>query len=309
MAKEMGLNPRSLIKNIPSKSEPWKAPVKYWLRDMYRKRKEKAEMRKKRREEKKEKLPENGEAKVESGQPAESSIVQGDFLPPEHEEATPTDSDLEALDTSDAEFLELEEPLWDDDEPPTEEEIAEENRLMLREHQRFRIAAEYVAAAFAFVPEVEKVVLFGSVALPLKKEVPRFRKFRRAGIAIWHECRDVDIAVWLSDLGCLDTLRRARTRALNDLLREKDIGVAHHQVDVFIMEPGTDRYLGRLCCFNRCPRGKPVCDVPGCGATLFLRQYEDFPFNPAVLQAEMVVVLFDRSSPGDSSDSGDEIPF
>jgi len=29
MAKEMGLNPRSLIKNIASKSEQWKLPVKY----------------------------------------------------------------------------------------------------------------------------------------------------------------------------------------------------------------------------------------------------------------------------------------
>lgn len=28
LAKRLGLNPRSLIKNIPSKSEPWKAPVK-----------------------------------------------------------------------------------------------------------------------------------------------------------------------------------------------------------------------------------------------------------------------------------------
>lgn len=28
MAKEMCLNPKSLIKNIPNKSEQWKAPVK-----------------------------------------------------------------------------------------------------------------------------------------------------------------------------------------------------------------------------------------------------------------------------------------
>ena len=27
LAKQLGLNPKSLIKNIPSKSEPWKAPV------------------------------------------------------------------------------------------------------------------------------------------------------------------------------------------------------------------------------------------------------------------------------------------
>ena len=35
MAKEMGLNPKSLIKNIPNKSEQWKAPVKDWIHDMY----------------------------------------------------------------------------------------------------------------------------------------------------------------------------------------------------------------------------------------------------------------------------------
>lgn len=33
--KEMGLNPKSLIKNIPNKSEMWKAPVKDWIHDMY----------------------------------------------------------------------------------------------------------------------------------------------------------------------------------------------------------------------------------------------------------------------------------
>lgn len=46
MAKEMGLNPRSLIKNIPSKSEQWKAPVSVWIRDMYEERQEKARRKK-----------------------------------------------------------------------------------------------------------------------------------------------------------------------------------------------------------------------------------------------------------------------
>lgn len=46
MAKEMGLNPRSLIKNIPSRNEPWKLPVKNWIREMYQKRQEKATKRK-----------------------------------------------------------------------------------------------------------------------------------------------------------------------------------------------------------------------------------------------------------------------
>jgi hypothetical protein len=41
MAKELGLNPRSLMKNIPSQSQPWKAPVKILIRNMYMKRREK----------------------------------------------------------------------------------------------------------------------------------------------------------------------------------------------------------------------------------------------------------------------------
>jgi len=42
MAKEMGLNPKSLIKNIPSPSQRWKDPVEEWIRSMYEDRKEKS---------------------------------------------------------------------------------------------------------------------------------------------------------------------------------------------------------------------------------------------------------------------------
>ena len=42
MEKEMGLNPKSLIKNIPNKNEQWNAPVKDWIHDMYDKRQEKS---------------------------------------------------------------------------------------------------------------------------------------------------------------------------------------------------------------------------------------------------------------------------
>lgn len=41
MAKELGINPRSLIKNIPTKKELWKAPVKEWIRDLYESRQSK----------------------------------------------------------------------------------------------------------------------------------------------------------------------------------------------------------------------------------------------------------------------------
>ena len=38
MAKEMGMNPRKLIRNRASKAEPWKAPVKDWIRDLHERR-------------------------------------------------------------------------------------------------------------------------------------------------------------------------------------------------------------------------------------------------------------------------------
>jgi len=49
-AKRLGLNPKSLMKNVPNKSEQWKAPVSVWLREIEEKRNKKAEQKKRRRE-------------------------------------------------------------------------------------------------------------------------------------------------------------------------------------------------------------------------------------------------------------------
>ena len=168
-------------------------------------------------------------------------------------------------------------------------EIEEENDFMLQRYENFRAAAELVAAELAKNPAVLKVVLFGSVASPLKKEVPRFRKLRRAGAEIWHECSDVDLAVWVNDLSCLRELNKARGRALNGTY------VAHHQVEIFIMEPETDRYLGRVCIFGSCPKeGKMECRVPGCGETKFLKLIQDFEFYSDALASGKTQLLFDR---------------
>src|SRR5205807_439440 len=35
MAKELGFQPKSLIKNIPARSQQWKAPVNEWVRSLY----------------------------------------------------------------------------------------------------------------------------------------------------------------------------------------------------------------------------------------------------------------------------------
>jgi len=50
IAKELGLNPKSLIKNIPSKSEQWKAPVNVWIREIQEERQRKSLLKQKQKE-------------------------------------------------------------------------------------------------------------------------------------------------------------------------------------------------------------------------------------------------------------------
>lgn len=176
-------------------------------------------------------------------------------------------------------------------------EIDRQNAYLLLRREQFRRAAECVAAAFAEEPAVRRVALIGSVAKPPFKEVPRFSAYRRAQVEVWHECGDVDLAVWVEgldrDARLLGRLRKALVGTLNALLRDERIGVANHQVEVFLLEPGTDRHLGRLCAYNACPKQKPACRVPGCGAVPFLRQFEDFRFFDDALDG--AVILFDRT--------------
>ena len=49
MAKELGIGPRSLIKNIPTPTQRWKAPVEDWVRDLYEKRQPSATRRQRHR--------------------------------------------------------------------------------------------------------------------------------------------------------------------------------------------------------------------------------------------------------------------
>ncbi len=180
--------------------------------------------------------------------------------------------------------------------PTSRAGIEEQNRLLLDRYRQFRIAADALAAALRSHSHVLAVSLIGSVARDPWKEVPRFTPYRRARIELWHECKDLDLALWLSDLSDLNGLRRKSTAVLRELMDRRRIGVAAHQVDVFILEPGTDRYLGRLCSFNTCPKGKRECLVPGCGKTPFLRQHEEFEWWTDTLAPAKAVRLFDRAS-------------
>lgn len=174
--------------------------------------------------------------------------------------------------------------------------IAEQDESLLRRYRDFRRVADAVVDAWRARPEVLRVALIGSLARPPWREVPRFRPYRRARVELWHECGDIDLAVWLSDLDHLDALRRTKNRALRRLCDDAKIGVASHQVDVFVIEPGSEGYLGRLCEFNACPKGKRECLVPDCGRTAFLQQHEAFAWRPESLDPDRTARLFDRAA-------------
>jgi hypothetical protein len=271
MARELGLNPRKLSRHVPSPVQGWKLPVGAWVRELYSKR-----------------------HRAPTSQP-----VRPPRRPREHAQEPDISFD------DGFETFQDDTPWLDPD--PTQIELEDEDRLRLRHREAFRRAADYVAAAFAPLIFVHRVALFGSVAQPPRKETPREGRHRRAGARLWHETKDVDLAVWVSEVSDLKALQRARSGALNDLLVDLDMGVAHHQVDVFLFESATDRYLGRLCHFGVCPKDKPECRVAGCGAALFLRQHDGFVFDPRSLEHGKVV-LFDRAK-GLLPPDQDDIPF
>ena len=67
---------------------------------------------------------------------------------------------------------------------PTKRAIIAEERGLLERQRVFRCAADRVAAALAQCRSVEAIALIGSVARPLRREVPRFAPYRQLRVAI-----------------------------------------------------------------------------------------------------------------------------
>ena len=176
-------------------------------------------------------------------------------------------------------------------------EIDSQNRYMLKRQQEFRAAADVVTDALIPFPEVQAIAVIGSVARTLWKEIPRFNEFRRAGIAVWHECGDIDLAVWINSQHRLGDLRRAAARSLREAFEAgTGVSVVSQQHDIFLIEPGTDRYLGRLCSFNECPKGKRDCMVPGCGDIPFNQCFDEFIPHADLLAPAAYATLFRRDA-------------
>lgn len=174
-------------------------------------------------------------------------------------------------------------------------EIYEADQRMLRRQADFRNAARAVTERLAAMPEVQQVLLFGSVALPLWKEVPHHKRLRQRNIRIFHECANIDMAVWVSSPAKAELMRKACSQVVNDLARKNIyLSIAHHSFSIHLIQETDDQYLGMVCHFNKCPKHKRECEVPGCGAHPFVQILPWFRLKPDRLNEFNSQILFHR---------------
>lgn len=177
----------------------------------------------------------------------------------------------------------------------TPEGIASSNRSLLDQYRDLRSAADVVVDAWRGHRDVTEIWLVGSLARAPWKEVPRFQPYRRERIQLWHECQIIDLAVRVCRTEDLGRLRKLMAKAVAGF-RGKRTGVASGQVHAFLLQHAANRYLGRLCDFNRCPKPRKIeCLVPRCGSSPFLRRIAGFQWRWGTLAPDRSVKLFDRS--------------
>jgi uncharacterized protein YnzC (UPF0291/DUF896 family) len=189
--------------------------------------------------------------------------------------------------------------------------VDEENRRSLKRRDDFRFAADFIAEQMKSVPEVVRIKLFGSVAGPLELISHKFQKHRHYGKVFYREVGDLDLAVWLTGYDSIETIQSIRNKSSGLLYSEKGIGIAHHQIEIFIFYAITNEYIGRICIFSKCPNaGKKECRVEGCGAIRHVRKHEEFSLYEDALSEEKSVVLFEREQGGGffSTIRGEEVP-
>jgi hypothetical protein len=154
--------------------------------------------------------------------------------------------------------------------------------------------AYYLARELSELAIIEKIAIIGSIARPLIKEPPHFK---RNGDLEWHYSKDLDLAVWFNAPINKDILREIQNRRMTGLTRlatEMKITFAHHQIEIFCFNL-SNLYLGRLCEFITCPKpGKEECFVPNCGKIPFLQQHRDFRFNMKSLESDQIVMIYKK---------------
>ncbi len=185
---------------------------------------------------------------------------------------------------------------------------------------RLLTAVESVVEEMAKVPSVKKVAIIGSLAKTAKKIQERDRLFggtlpvnaeddlredtnpsdhnhvmlfsdsKRSRSKQMH---DVDLAVWVSGLKDLRSIRHALAMGVKNFIANGNFGVSNNEFDVFLLDATSSKYLGNLCSYARCPKGKEDCQTPACGEVRFLKLYRGFTFYPDSVNSADRIDVYD----------------
>lgn len=176
---------------------------------------------------------------------------------------------------------------------PTRYEIlAEEDERAIARQKMFRSIADLTARAWADIQGVEAVGATGGLVKKLWREMPYWRRRGEPSLASLHT---LDMAVWVSSTHCIPRLRRTFAKVLQDATaRGVPHGMADHFLSAVVYDAQTQAYLGFACTYSTCPKGKPGCEVPGCGAVRLLRQFHDYDHSDAEADRLRAHILFRR---------------
>jgi len=167
---------------------------------------------------------------------------------------------------------------------------SEYDKAALRRYQGFLYAAVKLAEKLSKFSEVERIALFGSLAKPPFRERYRYKK------RIWafHEPKDVDLAIWLSSLDNLGSMRRTLAMLIPSVIK-KAPGICEGAMELFVFSSTSSKYLGRVCHYKQCPRSGGNCMIEGCGTPRHLRIENDFTLRPDAVSRFNSQVLFERT--------------
>lgn len=170
--------------------------------------------------------------------------------------------------------------------------VAEEDAVAVERQLMFRLVADRTARAWAEAPGVEVIGVTGPLTGTLPRAMPYWR---RRGDPSLLSLSSLDMVVWLSRTNQVRSLHRAFARVLRDLDAE---GVPHqmaaHYLSATVLDVATADYRGVICTFASCPKGKPACEVRGCGVVPFLRRFADWGAADAWREAADALVLWSR---------------
>jgi len=178
---------------------------------------------------------------------------------------------------------------------------SEENKRSLMKYKGYVYAATELAKRLTEFSEVQRITLFGSLAKPPYKEPhPYSKSLREKGVTVFHQPHDIDLAVWLSSLENIRSMRQTCNTVANEVMK-KAPGLSCNAIELFVFDAQSNQYLGRICYFSHCPKGHNDCCNKGCGHTKYLKTLDDFTFHPDALSKANSQLLFSRKTSNENS--------